>query len=892
MKFQQAAMYINNSNLNNEKPSLSVKRVKSSYIRNKSKLSGIFQENLIPENAVCSKILIKEKILCCKENNNNLIYNNLCFEDCPNLNILKRLEKDLKDLIESNVNLKKMNEYLLKTISIKDYLFIDAKNENKNLKVDNNILNSHIGSKRILSGRQCQIRNRFKSSFAFELPENTQNPSNSSLNPKKGSQSVISGNTLNNFYISKSNLHNFSNPRNNHDNGLVSSSFKKKRKESGGNSISNSKEVVIGEMNMYGKSNNLNTFLSLASKQKKKNSGAINCNYYKNKVRNIEFVNDFSSKVSFSNNNNNNNKDNNNWNSHLKNLALNASSIIQKNNSTSIIEINNNNNILGPNFNNSNINSNLNPNNNYDNNLNDPNIIINNNNNEANNQSKAISTGQFSRVILASKQSSQEASPHKHKRDSISSTISNQINNNTNNNKNSNLINNKNIININNTNNNNNSLTSSCGPNNTKEKNFYEQISSLVAKNNNKNLKFKNKARSSLLGLNDEMLSKIISNEVILNLKKITLNDEEFIDFFRTTGEDKLISYCDAIYQLIRDLESAIKLIQRMRSYIIVTASLANYSLLEEIASFIIKDACKIMDCDRTSIFLYDNLSDMLVVNTGEGLTRNEIRVPKNLGIIGSVFLKGKIIRVDDAYADPRFNKDFDLKSNYVTKNILGAPLKDSSGVTFGVIQSINKNSNMKFTDDDEEFIHLFSLHISQILKSAKTNDQNISYIAMLKMIIAFKEDVLIIENLIEFASCIEQIIMNIFSTQYSQILIYNEPKNNLVKISKYENSEKNKSIGIVGYVFEKKEYFGISSCNGCQFYNNLIDIETGGMSIVTYPIISNGNVKAILQFAYNEKLIHFKKPKETDQQIIEYLLLDCGKWFLKNEEIVKNYFG
>jgi len=867
MKFQQA-VYPNNSNISRNPPSLAMKRVKSSYIRNnKSKLSGIFRENLVPENAICSKILIKEKILCSNQNNNNANFNNnnnFCFEDCPNFLILKKLEKDLKDLIESNINLKKMNEYLLKTISIKDDLFIDVKNENKNLKVDNNILNAHIGSKRILSGRQCQIRNSFKSSFASEFCDITQNPINcSSLNTKKASQPVISASTLNNFNNKDgNNMLNFNG--NGKSTDFSGSLVKKKRKDIS----SNSKEVQIRGNSGFSKSNSLNTFLNLASKQKKKNA-ELNSNNHNVKGINIEFANDISLKVS-----------NSIQKSHL-NQELNASTknVFNNNNNSS-------NNNLSPNF-----------------------IMINNNKN-LNNEQQTL-PNKFSSGSLISKQTSQDASPNnqpnsyssnssKHQKVMHLDLNSNQniINNNNNNFYNNNSCNNcqsnnnNNINKINKNNNVNYDVTSSCGNSiitSPKQHNFYEQISNLVSKNN-KNLKFKNKARSSLLGLNDETLAKIISNEVIINLKKITLNDEEFVEFFRTTSEDKLISYCDAIYQLIRDVESAVKLVQRMREYIIITASLANCSLIEEILAFIIKDACKIMDCERTSIFMYDNLSDMLVVHTGEGLKRNEIRLPKNVGIIGSVFLKGEIIRVDDAYADSRFNNDFDRKSNYVTKSILAAPLKDSSGVSFGVIQSINKNNNAKFTDDDEELIHLFSLHISQIMKSAKTNDQNISYIAKLKMIISFKEQVLKIENLLQFSSCIENIIMNVFASQCSQILIFNEQKNKLVKISKYEISEKNKNIGIVGYVFERKEFFGINSSNGCQFFNNLVDIETG-MSTLTYPIVTSGNVKAILQFAYNDKLIHFKKPQETDEEIIKYILFDCEKWFVKNEEIVKSYF-
>lgn len=879
MKFQQPAIYTSNSNISRERQRVPVKRVQSSYIssNNKSKLSGIFNENLTPENAVCSKILIKEKILCCNENNikTGSYNNNFCFDDCPNFSFSKKLEKDLKDLIESNINLKKMNEFLLKTITIKDDLFIDVTNENKNLKLDNNILNSHIGSRRILSGRQCQIRNSLKNSFIADFRDNTQNPNNSSafLNAKKASNSIISANTLNNFYNKEGN--NLISARGQNNNNLTNSAVKKKGKDSNDN-----KEVQSNMNAGYPKSNNLNTFLTLASKQKKKNNEFISINNNNNdfKGSQIEGINDFSLKGS-----------NSIWNSHLKNPNFNASSIIHKNNSISNININ-------PNKDQNNINLDQNFNNEIEknNNVNDLNYV----------ENQTISA-QVSPTCLITKITSQEVNKNK-QRNSLSSNTSNHINNNNKSyknlninqiNNNSNIVsntNNKSHLNINNNYNNNNNISSSCAnssSNNLKQNNFYENISNLVAKNNHKNVKFKNKARSSLLGLNDEALSKIISNEIISNLKKITLSDEEFIDFFRTTSEDILISYCDAIYQLIRDMESAIKLIQRMRGYIVITASLANCSLIEEIAAFIIKDACKIMDCDRTSIFIYDNLSDMLVVHTGEGLKRNDIRVPKNLGIIGNAFTKGEIIRVDEAYADSRFNKDFDRKSNYVTKTILAAPLKDSSSVPFGVIQSINKNNNAKFTDDDEELIHLFSLHISQIMKSAKTNDQNISYIAKLKMIIGFKEKILKIENVMDLICCIENIIVNIFSTQYSQILIYNETKNNLVKISKYEKSEKNKNIGIVGYVFERKEYFGINSCNGCEFYNNLIDIETG-MSILTYPIINNGNVKAILQFAYNDKLIHFKKPKETDDQIISYILLDCEKWFNKNEEIVNKFFA
>jgi len=803
MNIQQSSYITNNFNMSKDVSNVPIKRIKSSYTRNKNlKMSGIFSQNIIPESNICSRIMIKEKVIPCEHENNEI--KNLCFEDCPNYEIIKKYEQDLFDVIESNINLKKINEYLLKTITIKDELFLDITNKNKDLKLDNNLLNSHIGSKRILSARQCQIRKNFNdldNSELFEIPSNADH--NRIFNYNINTTSCKVSSFTNGNVNQKQNYLN-SNGRNK----LVNNQNKKKNDKF----QENCKDQII---NASQKNQNLNTFLTIGSSKKWNNIS---------KKQVYSNIGEVTNKQKHSENN-----------PKLKSYGSNSFvTFFKKPISNSDIYLNHN----------------TNPNNYIESEIKQ--VSTRCNRIGSSRQTSALKK----KISVYSNESKDEN--HKANLENIYHTSSENLSSSSNNN------------------------SSNVGKNKV---NFYEHISNIASKNE-KNMKFKNKARSSLLGLQDQALSRIITNEVISNLKKLTLNDEEFIEFFRTKSEERLINYSDGIYQIIRDLESAIKLIQRMRSYIMIISNLANCALIEEISAIIIKEACKIMECDRTSIFMYDNLSDMLIVHTAEGLKRNEIRVPKNVGIVGSAFLKAEIIRVDDAYADSRFSKEFDKKSNYHTKTVLAAPLKDSNGIPIGVIQSINKNNNQKFTDDDEELIFLFSMHISHIMKNAKSNDENVTYVARLKMIIQFKEDLLKTNNLIDISHCIENIITNIFSTQYSQILIYNPKKNNLVKISKYERIEKNKNLGIVGYVFEKKEYFGVNSSNGCQFFNNLVDLETG-MTLLTYPIITNGEIKAILQFSYNEKLTHFKKLKESDDQIIKYIIIDCEKWFLKNEEIV-----
>jgi len=851
MKIKPSSSKTNNLDLSRDKISSTMKRINSSSIINRSK-SGIFKEVFPPENSVCSRILIKEKII---DNENPNRPNSLCGEYCPNKLLMKKYEQDIKDLIESNINLKKMNECLLKTITIKDNLFLDLKNENSNLIVDNNILNSHIGSKRIVSGRQCQIRKRFDNSFFPECHDQPSYYNNNNSNSNThifNNSNFISHHRKNSAIlpdnsIKINNKKDLSNSNNTKSNLLGRNSSK----------VKNKKEFFINKEIKFIKTGKNSCFINYLNFSKEKNK------VDQNNSNNSEFAFKKISEVMFRKVDNISQiKKTISRNSYAKTPNLDLRKNLD-NNEIKIKNIKNDklNNIEDTNLENLNKNSKSNIENqlsNYDSNptpesTRKPSGILDQSTYKLN---KGHKNSDFNKL---------QNIPDSNLIVNRKSIMASEKENNTHNNKNE-----SNVINTTN-----------------QQKDFYERISIIGGLNNEKQNNFKNKSRPSLLGHSDESLSKILSSAMILNLKRITLNDEEFIEFFSKTPQEYLICYSDTIYQLISDLESAIKLIQRLRVYITATSTLINCTRVEEIVSSMIGVACKIMDCDRATIFTYDSISDMLVVHTAEGLNRNEFRVRKNMGIVGAAFMSGETIRVDNAYEDLRFSKDFDKKTNYFTKTILAAPLKDQTGKPFGIIQCINKN-NGKFIDDDEELIFLFAMHVGHVMKSAKNNDENVSYIARLKLIIDSRELIEKINNLLDFTIIIEQLIMDVFSSHDSQILIYNENNSKFVKFSKYEKREKNKNIGIIGYVYEKKEFFGVVSSSGCAFYNKLVDIETG-MSILTYPIICKGEVKAILQFAYNGKMIIQKNPEECDQEIIKYIIIDCVKWFNRNEDIVKN---
>ncbi|MFM8705019.1 MAG: PP2C family protein-serine/threonine phosphatase, partial [Planctomycetia bacterium] len=123
--------------------------------------------------------------------------------------------------------------------------------------------------------------------------------------------------------------------------------------------------------------------------------------------------------------------------------------------------------------------------------------------------------------------------------------------------------------------------------------------------------------------------------------------------------------------------------------------------LLEAIASA----ATTVLDCERATVFLYDRTAGELSSRLATGIADSpisEIRFPVTRGIAGEVARTGRVVNLADAYADPRFNPEFDRRSGFRTRNLLTVPLADHDGGIVGVLQVLNKRSG-SFDDRDEQ---------------------------------------------------------------------------------------------------------------------------------------------------------------------------------------------
>lgn len=125
----------------------------------------------------------------------------------------------------------------------------------------------------------------------------------------------------------------------------------------------------------------------------------------------------------------------------------------------------------------------------------------------------------------------------------------------------------------------------------------------------------------------------------------------------------------------------------------------------------------QMLNADRASLFIVED--DSLVLRVAENINEmGEIRIPLGSGIAGAAAQSGETIRIDDAYADSRFNRDVDKQTGYRTRSILSLPVKNQAGNVFAVAQLLNRRDGQPFDEGDEERFAEFLLSIGVILET------------------------------------------------------------------------------------------------------------------------------------------------------------------------------
>ncbi len=147
-------------------------------------------------------------------------------------------------------------------------------------------------------------------------------------------------------------------------------------------------------------------------------------------------------------------------------------------------------------------------------------------------------------------------------------------------------------------------------------------------------------------------------------------------------------------------------------------ALIAGQTNMSSLVDFLIREAPSIMNAERATIFLADYESKELYVHLGVGIHRDQIRIPWDSGIAGWVYTNEEPLNIVDPYSDPRFNRDADSRTGFLTRNILCVPLRWPGGPVLGVFQVLNKRAGV-FTPIDLEILDILSSQAARAMENA-----------------------------------------------------------------------------------------------------------------------------------------------------------------------------
>lgn len=191
--------------------------------------------------------------------------------------------------------------------------------------------------------------------------------------------------------------------------------------------------------------------------------------------------------------------------------------------------------------------------------------------------------------------------------------------------------------------------------------------------------------------------------------------------------------------QLYENLRASLDRLSRLMK---VGAAISQELDLDALLAVISQTTSQLLQAERSTVFIVDSARGELWSRVAEGLRREEIRIPLDSGIAGSVARTGATVRISDAYADPRFNPEVDKQTGYHTQNILCAPMRNLRGQVIGVFQVLNKRAG-SFSLMDEQLLASLSSQAAVAIENAQLHEQVQTALSQLQTLDRMKSDFL-----------------------------------------------------------------------------------------------------------------------------------------------------
>ena len=285
-----------------------------------------------------------------------------------------------------------------------------------------------------------------------------------------------------------------------------------------------------------------------------------------------------------------------------------------------------------------------------------------------------------------------------------------------------------------------------------------------------------------------------------------------------------------------------------------ISQKMSGMDSLDEVLTGLVEVTTNELSAERGTLFLNDAESNELYSRVAQGNFHREIRLLNNSGIAGHVFTSGEGVIIDDAYADPRFNRTIDEQTGFVTRSILCVPIRTAKGDVIGVAQVLNKQKGA-FNRSDLKLLVAMTTQGTLALQSAQFIER---MKAIRKQELEFLDIVSEVTSDIKIGSLLQKVMgeaTRMLNAERSTLFLNDEKTNQLwsevgqgleamqIRLPNH--------VGIAGAVFTMGKTINIPYAYADLRFNPAFDKKTGYFtrSILCVPIVNQrGRIIGVTQ--------------------------------------------
>lgn len=285
-----------------------------------------------------------------------------------------------------------------------------------------------------------------------------------------------------------------------------------------------------------------------------------------------------------------------------------------------------------------------------------------------------------------------------------------------------------------------------------------------------------------------------------------------------------------------------------------ISKSMSAMNSLDAVLKILVETATSKLNAERGSLFLIDHNTNELYSRVAMGNFMREIRILNTSGVAGYVFTKGEGVIIPDAYADPRFNRNIDEQTGFVTRNILCVPIKTARGETMAVAQVLNKKKG-RFNQHDLRLLQAMMEQGAMALQSLQFIEQMET---IRKQELEFINVVSEMTSDIKLGSLLQNVMAEatrMLNAERSTLFLHDEKTNELwSEVGQGLESAQIRlpsHVGIAGAVFQSNRTINIPYAYADLRFNPSFDKKTGFFtrSILCVPVINkNGRTIGVTQ--------------------------------------------